>query len=396
MGKIVITKQNNRLLLTHFDEKQPVLIETAPLLSQEGILGNIYLARVKDVVSGLRGAFLSVSGEDTVYLPLKENNKFLCANREFSEGEYIRQGDEIVVQIAGEALKTKQPTASEKLELTGQYCVCSFFGHGIRYSRKLSKDKIDFLSQSIKEAFIEGRKQYQFTIRTNTESLTDPAPLIQEMRTFIQIFDTIRDTYRHRTCYSCFYQPEPEIIRLIKNIPLDSYDEIVTDLPDLYDILIKAFSDKSVRLYQDEMLTLSKLYSIETHLKEALAKKVWLSCGGYLVIEPTEAMVVIDVNSGKSIGKGKESRDYCLKVNLEAAKEVARQLRLRNYSGMIMVDFINMEEDADNQTLMETLDRILQEDKVRTRLVDMTPLGIVEITRKKVSKPLFDFFGKTS
>ena len=213
---------------------------------------------------------------------------------------------------------------------------------------------------------------------------------------FIHIFDTIRDTYRHRTCYSCFYQPEPEIIRLIKNIPLDSYDEIVTDLPDLYDILIKAFSDKSVRLYQDEMLTLSKLYSIETHLKEALAKKVWLSCGGYLVIEPTEAMVVIDVNSGKSIGKGKESRDYCLKVNLEAAKEVARQLRLRNYSGMIMVDFINMEEDVDNQTLMETLDRILQEDKVRTRLVDMTPLGIVEITRKKVSKPLFDFFGKTS
>ena len=396
MGKIVITKQNDRLLLTQFDEKQPVLMETAPLPEQKGLLGNIYLARVKDVVSGLRGAFLSVSDEDTVYLPLKEGAPFLCANRELSDEEHIRQGDEIVVQIAGEALKTKQPTASEKLELTGQYCVCSFFGHGIRYSRKLSKNKIDFLSRSIKETAIERRKQYQFTIRTNTESLTYPEPLIQEMKMFIQIFDMIRDTYRHRTCYSCFYQPEPEIIRLIKNIPLDSYDEIVTDLPDLYDILIKGFSGKSVRLYQDEMLPLSKLYSIETHLKETLAKKVWLSCGGYLVIEPTEAMVVIDVNSGKSVSKGKGSREYCLKVNLEAAKEVARQLRLRNYSGMIMVDFINMEADSDNQILLETLDRLLQEDKVRTRLVDMTPLGIVEITRKKVSKPLFDFFGKIS
>lgn len=392
MGKIVITQQKKRLLLTQFDEKHPVFMQTAPLPGQEGILGNIYLARVKDVVSGINGAFLAVSGEETVYLPLNDHKELLCANRDIPEGGQIRQGDEIVVQIAGEALKTKQPRADERLTLTGQYCICSYFGHGIRYSKKLSREDIDRLGQSIKSADIEGRKQYQFTVRTNAEALEDLTPLFHEMRTFIKVFDTIKETYQHRTCYTCFYQPEPEITALIKNIPLDSYDEIVTDEKKVYGLLADTFQDKPVRFYQDELLSLSKLYSIETHLKEALGRQVWLSCGGYLVIEPTEAMVVIDVNSGKTESKGKKSRDYCLKVNLEAAREVARQLRIRNYSGMIMADFINMESEEDNRKLLGQLDKYLKEDKVRTRLVDMTALGIVEITRKKVSRPLSDFF----
>lgn len=392
MGKLVITQQNNRLLLTLFDEKRPVLMQTAPLPGQEGILGHIYLARAKDVVSGIKGAFLSVSGEETVYLPLSKEKALLCANRELSKGEQIRQGDEIVIQIAGEALKTKPPTATTGLTLTGQYCVCSYFGHGIRYSKKISESMIDQISQSINSAHIEGRKRYQFTIRTNTEVLEDLTPLFEEMRAFINVFDTVSETYRHRTCYSCFYQPEPEIIRLIKNIPLDSYEEIVTDKVNIYELFCNTFQNKSVRFYQDQFLSLSKLYSIDTHLKEALGKRVWLPCGGYLILEPTEAMVVIDVNSGKTDYKGKGRKDYCLKINLEAAKEVARQLRIRNYSGMIMVDFINMETEEDNQKLLEQLDQWLKEDKVKTRLVDMTALGIVEITRKKVSKPLFEWF----
>ena len=109
------------------------------------------------------------------------------------------------------------------------------------------------------------------------------------------------------------------------------------------------------------------------------------------MIEPTEAMTVIDVNSGKAVSKGKKNKESYLSVNLEAAKEVARQLRLRNYSGMIMVDFISMEKEDDNRILLEKLDRYLREDKVPARLVDMTALGIVEITRKKVSRPLSDF-----
>ncbi len=395
MGKIVVSQLNNRLLLTQFDEKRPVLMETAPVPGQDGILGHIYLARVKNAVPQMDGAFLSVSAEETVYLPMEKNNMPLCANRELSEGEMLRQGDEIVIQIRSEALKTKQPSATTKLTLTGQYCVCGYFGHGIRFSKKISRSVQDRLGQSIKSVNVEGRKQYQFTIRTNAETLDDDlTPLFNEMRSFIRVFDTIRETYRHRTCYSCFYQPEPEIVRLIKNIPLNSYDEIVTDKTNVYELLTKIFHGKNIRLYQDPLLSLSKLYSIETHLREALGRKVWLPCGGYLIIEPTEAMIVIDVNSGKTEGKGKKSSDFILKVNLEAAKEVARQLRIRNYSGMIMVDFINMESEEDRKKLLDSLDAWLSEDKIRTRLVDMTALGIVEITRQKISKPLSDYFAK--
>lgn len=395
MGKIVITRQKNRLLSVLFDENKPYLMETTSFPEEEGILGNIYLAKVKDIAPGINAAFLSISNEQTVYLSLADFKALLCTNRQLADGEKIRQGDELVIQIAGEALKTKQPTASGSLTLTGQYLVCYYFGHGIRYSRKLTDEKKKQAENAIREAKIPGRKNYQFTIRTNTENLTDFSPLLEEMTAFIKIFDTITDTCSHRTCYTCFYKPETEIVRAIRNLPMTSYDEIVTDEPEVYDRLTEAFLEKRVRFYQDEMLPLAKLYSIDTHLKEALSKKVWLSCGGYLVIEPTEAMVVIDVNSGKMEAKRKKSRDYFLKINLEAAKEVARQLRLRNYSGMIMVDFINMESEEDNQKLLAYLDTCLKEDKVRTRLVDMTALGIVEITRKKVSKPLADFLKKS-
>ncbi|MCM1134214.1 MAG: ribonuclease E/G [Clostridium sp.] len=385
-------KPGERLLMVLFDEKRPYMMETAPLLTEESILGNIYLARVKNVVSGLSGAFLSISKDETVYLPLSRCREILVANRELKEGESIRQGDEVVVQITGEALKTKQPAASERLSLTGQYCVCSYFGHGVHYSRKLTEQKKKEIDGALKARELQGRKGYQFTVRTNAEGLEDFEPLFQEMQKFIHIFDTITEIYRSRTCYSLLYQKEAELLSRIKNIPLTAYDEIVTDEEDVCSFLEKSFPHKPVRLYRDELLPLAKLYSLDAHLKEALEKKVWLPCGGYLVMEPTEAMVVIDVNSGKTISKGKKSRDYYLKVNLEAAGEVARQLRLRNYSGMIMVDFINMDSEDDDKLLLEALDKALREDKVKTRLVDMTALGIVEITRKKINRPLSDFF----
>lgn len=395
MGKLIITRQKNRLLCVLFDDKKPYLMETTALPQEEGILGRIFLAKVKDVVHGINAAFLSVSNEQTVYLSLADCKELLCTNRPLTTGEKIRQGDELVIQISGEALKTKQPTASTDFTLTGQYLVCRYWGHGVRYSKKLTDEKKKRIEEVIRNANIPGRKKYQFTVRTNAENLTDFAPLLEEMSAFIQVFDAITDTCRHRTCYTCFYKPETEIVRTIRNLPMNSYEEIVTDEADVCSILKAAFPEKTIRFYQDEMLSLGKLYSIDTHLKEALSKKVWLSCGGYLVIEPTEAMVVIDVNSGKMESKRKKSKDYFLKINLEAAKEVARQLRLRNYSGMIMVDFINMESEEDNQKLLACLDAYLKEDKIRTRLVDMTALGIIEITRKKVSKPLGDFFEKS-
>ena len=142
-------------------------------------------------------------------------------------------------------------------------------------------------------------------------------------------------------------------------------------------------------LYTDENLPLMKLYRLESVLKSASDRRVWMKSGGYLVIEPTEALTVIDVNTGKYTGK-KTPAETILKINLEAAHEVARQLSLRNLSGIIIVDFIDMESKEDQETLMRTLGEELSRDPVKTILVDMTRLGLVEITRKKVRRPLHE------
>ena len=165
--------------------------------------------------------------------------------------------------------------------------------------------------------------------------------------------------------------------------------EIVTDDPEIYDELKNAASaELPIRLYNDSY-PLSALYNLETALDRALGKIVWLKSGGYLVIEPTEAMTVIDVNTGKNTDK-KTPEDVYLKTNLEAASEIAFQLRLRNLSGIIIVDFIDMKEEEHNKELLQMFRQYLNQDPVKTTLVDMTALGLVEVTRKKIKQPLYE------
>lgn len=385
MGKIIISEVMNSQLLFLIDElNHPQFIKVLSDEREDSLTGNIYVGRVSDVVPGIQGAFVSISNHQKVFLPFKE-----CYARESAVP--LRQGDELLVQITASSIKTKLPEASTKLHLAGKYCVCRLNEHGISFSKKISSSKETELKAAITNADIPGRKDYGFIIRTNAGLLSDPEPLLDEMRQFIDTFKQISQTGKYRTIYSCLYRGEDECIKAVKNIPTDQYSEIVTDVPYCYEKLEDCKA--AVRLYQDESLPLAKLYSLETHLKQALSKKVWLPGGGYLIIEPTEAMTVIDVNSGKgSNQKGMAQGQLYLKTNREAAFEIARQLRLRNLSGMIMVDFINMGSAEEDQNLLMYLRECLEKDPVKTRLVDMTALGIVEITRKKESRPLADSF----
>lgn len=385
MGKIIISEVMDRQLLFLIDEQNhPQFIKVLSDEKEDSLMGNIYVGRVSDVVPGIQGAFVSISNHQKVFLPFKE----CCAQKSAIP---LRQGDELLVQITASAIKTKLPEASTKLHLAGKYCVCRLNEHGISFSKKISSSKEGELKTAITNADMPGRKGYGFIIRTNAGLLSDPKPLLDEMTQFIDIFEQISQTGKYRTIYSCLYRGEEECIKAVKNIPTDLYSEIVTDISFCYEQLMDCKAE--VRLYQDESLPLAKLYSLETHLKQALSKKVWLPGGGYLIIEPTEAMTVIDVNSGKgSNQKGMAQGQLYLKTNREAAFEIARQLRLRNLSGMIMVDFINMGSSEEEQNLLAYLKECLEKDPIKTRLVDMTALGIVEITRKKENRPLADSF----
>ncbi|MGN1146841.1 MAG: ribonuclease E/G, partial [Lachnospiraceae bacterium] len=179
------------------------------------------------------------------------------------------------------------------------------------------------------------------------------------------------------------------------------FDEIITDCADIYEEL-KNYAEEekrlsglklpTVRFYQDAY-PLEKLYSVKTLLEGALNSRVWLKSGGYLVIEPTEALTVIDVNTGK-YEAGKHSEDTFYAINMEAAEEIALQLRLRNLSGIIIVDFINMASEEKQKELLHRLTTLVKADSVKTSVVDMTPLGLVEITRKRINRPLSELFSQ--
>jgi len=397
MGKLIITEHQKQLCAILFEQNTPYMLQIASVSEQETILDHIYLAQISEVVPSLNGAFATIGNGRKIFLPFKECKDVLLANRTYETGKYVpKAGDEIVLQIKGEALKTKLPIGTCSLELKGRYCICKYTGHGIKYSSKLSDEVVCNIKQYMSENTIENRKKYGFTIRTNAGSLEDFSPLILEMNHFIHIFEEIKAIYNHRTAFTCFYRTPPQLIQKIKDFPEHLIEEMVTDMPSVYELCREHFPTHNIRLYKDDLLRLGKLYSLDTHISQILSKKVWLPCGGYLIIEPTEAMIVIDVNSGKSASGVKTNQNFALKVNLEAAKEVARQLRLRNYSGIIMVDFINMNSEKEQEMLLNTLAAYLKEDKVYTRLIDITPLGIVEITRKKTSKPTADYFNKIS
>ena len=195
-----------------------------------------------------------------------------------------------------------------------------------------------------------------------------------------------------RVCFSLLEESLPEYMQVLQNVYTEHLEEIVTDNKSLYEAVSSyaktAFPENTqIRLYEDKLLPLYKLYSLESALEHGLHEKVWLKSGGFLVIQQTEAFVCIDVNTGKFTAN-KEMEETFRKINLEAAAEIALQLRLRNLSGIILIDFINMKSPKHKKELMENLQAYLNRDPVKGTVVDMTSLNIVEVTRKKVRKSL--------
>ena len=193
-----------------------------------------------------------------------------------------------------------------------------------------------------------------------------------------------------RSLYSCLYRASDAVPELVKRYA-PSVSELVTDDRETYEICREYlerhdFHDCRLTWYEDQLTTLAKKENLEYHVKQALDKRVELLSGGFLVIEPTEALTAIDVNSGKQLGGRKNT--FLYSVNQEAAREIARQIRLRGISGLILVDFINMPEKEQEERLLGFLQGLVREDPVPTKVVDMTALHLVELTRKKIRRPL--------
>lgn len=353
-------------------------------------LGNIYIARVDNIVPNIDAAFVEVQKGVVCYFPICEA-RYAIFTKKSSRRKALCIGDELLVQISREAVKTKAPTVSSKLEFSGRYVVLSHGVTKIGVSSKIDKERRKELLE-LMEPF--RNEAYGFIIRTNAKDADDEA-ILAETRKLIHDYESLSEISGSRVVFSCLRQAEPDYLTDLKNIYADQLESIVVDgeelfcqtqdylkqnRPELLDVL---------QLYADTRLPLAKLYNMESELERALSAKVWLKHGGYLVIQPTEALTVIDVNTGKSIGK-KSSADHYYKVNLDAAREAARQIRIRNLSGIILIDFINLEGDSRVNDLLAFFRSELNKDPIPTTLVDITKLYLVEVTRKKVRRPLHE------
>jgi ribonuclease G len=383
------------------------MIEVLPEAANAGsILGNIYIARVENVVKNLNAAFVKIADGQNCYLSL-EDCKHPIFTKKQSKNKLIAAGDELLVQVVREALKTKEPAVTANLSLTGQYAVLTTGNTRLSVSSKLSSQTRATYKKMLSETF--GEREFGWIVRTNASAVDDEL-LLQEMEALAKRYTQLVETASHKTCYSLLYRQPAAYLRCLDDLRKADLQEIVTDDSEIFDELCEKYrilpkqrmtsgsvpvpidtvmttQGFSLRYHRDDTISLSALFSVQTNLDEALKKKVWLKSGAYLIIEPTEAMTVIDVNTGKNIAK-KAAQENFLKINKEAALEIARQLRLRNISGMIMVDFINLTAKEAEEELLECFRTALKQDPVPTQLVDMTRLGLVEITRKKVRKSL--------
>ncbi|MCD8122301.1 MAG: ribonuclease E/G [Clostridiales bacterium] len=385
MNKIIITRWKGQLLTVLFTGKRAVELG---LEADRSILGNIYIGIVKTIVRNLNSAFVDLGNGQTGYYSLTDNPESLHMD---GSRKAVQCGDEIIVQVEKEAVRTKDPVLTANLNFAGRYAVLTAGKHAIGFSAKIS-DR-DWKEQMRSLVAQKLGDQAGVIIRTNAWQKDEE--LLHELELLLQTYQTVLENARYRTAFSMIYEAEPEYIRSIRNCPLGSLDGIVTDVREVYETLT-AFSQRfepdlleRIEWYEDTGISLRSLYSLETILSRAIQKQVWLNSGGYLVIEHTEAMTVIDVNTGKYSGK-KNQQDTIRMINLEAVDEIARQIRLRNISGIILIDLIDMKREEDRDLLLERLRLAVRSDPVKTTVVDMTPLNLVEMTRKKEKKPLWE------
>lgn len=389
MNKLIITRWNGSVITLLQSGKETVQVNIEPEENQS-VLGNIYIGKVNHIVKNINAAFVDIGGGQMGYLNLSDANILFVDQRTYN-GK-LRQGDEIIVQVERDAVKTKAPVLTGNLNVTGRYFVLTSGKKQIGFSTKIT----DPAWKQEMKSYLESRKDEDFGMIVRTNAYKVPKEELEsELIQLMDSFKEMLDNAKHRTCYSLLYSSAPSYLTGLRDSLKSSLESVITDEPDIYEAIkdyLTQCQPEDLGLltwYEDNLLPLGKLYRIEKTMDEALGKRVWLKSGGYLVIEPTEALVVIDVNTGKYSGK-KELRETIKKVNLEAAEEIGHQLRLRNLSGIIIIDFIDMEAEEDRRILMERLEGILSKDPVKTTVVEMTKLNLVEVTRKKIRKPLYE------
>lgn len=389
--RIIITKAPLKegwgqefFLAAAFDEKRMTQIQVEAV-SKSSILGNIYIGRVENIATNIQAAFVNIAKGVSCFLPLEEAKNAVFTKKNGKKDLCI--GDELLVEVTREKQKNKPASVSANLNFSGKYLILTTGNHLLGISKKLHATERERLQALLKDQITD---TFGIVVRTAAKDASDEE-ILRELEMLTKQCHACLQGAMHRTAFTRLREAPPFYLQFLKKRNLTEVQKITTDIPSVHEVLLQHLQDtkeaEKLHLYTDTQVSLFALYSLTHELERALHRQVWLPSGAYLVIDPTEALTVIDVNSGKNIKK-KAREELVFSVNVEAAHEIARQLILRNISGICIIDFIDMKEKEHREELMHILRMDLKKDKVPATLVDITRLGLVELTRKKVQKSL--------
>ncbi|WP_336250813.1 Rne/Rng family ribonuclease, partial [Stomatohabitans albus] len=361
---------------------------------------NIYKGRVQNVLPGMEAAFVDIG---------KGRNGVLYAGEVLYDeadldGEpariesQLKPGQTVIVQVTKDPMGTKGARLTQQLSLAGRFCVLSPFDSMLGISRKLPEAERDRLRKILKGVRPEG---YGLIVRTAAEGCT-PEQLVADVERLVARWKRVEEKIEQAKALDMVYAEPDLVLRVIRDVFGSEHTDLIVDDEELAERIRDYLSETSpedvskVQVYSPdggdgEPRSLFGDWQITAQIRRALEIKVWLKSGGYLIIEKTEAMWVIDVNTGRFVGKD-NLEETILKNNIEAAIEIARQLRLRDMGGIIVIDFVDMIVPAHRDEVLKRFKAELARDKTKTRVMDISKLGLVQMTRKNVSKGLMEVF----
>ena len=369
-------------------------------------VGNIYMARVQNVLPGMEAAFLDIGkGRNGVLYA----GEVLYDELDLDESagssprieDALKPGQTVLVQVTKDPMGTKGPRLTMNLSLAGRYMVLAPNSDLFGISRKLTDDERDRLRKIVKKL---KPSEHGVIVRTAASEASDEA-IEADLQRLLARWESVSARAEEAKALTAVYEEPPLVVKVIRDNFGPDFERCIVDDADLHsqvrDYLDEVAPDllDKVGLYEpkaeerEKPKSLFEAYDVEEQLRKAMDRKVWLPSGGYLIIEATEAMKVIDVNTGKFTGdKGSNLEEVVLKTNLEAAEEIVRQLRLRDMGGIIIIDFIDMLLKTNQDQVIRRLKRELLRDRTKTRVSDISRLGLVQMTRKNVSAGLVESF----
>lgn len=397
MKEIIISKNENSAYMVLLLEDGKIVEKYDESESNKILEGNIYCGIVKNVLPGMQSAFVDIGEDKNAFLHIKDvipkvSNETGNKEEDFSKykiKDYIKQGMPILVQIKKDEEAQKGARISTHISLTGRFCVLMVDVNFITISQKIeNSEERKRLRKIAAEILNKQEEKFGVIIRTASEG-KKKEEIEEDIEKLIALWNQIKESYdtaKKQKVPQLICQNYDVVSKFLTGVLDTGIDKITFNSKTSYQEIekyLKSIGKDEIKLEYKE--NLNNIYDIDSQIEKMERRKVWLDCGGFITIDKTEALTAIDVNSGKFTGKKNSSKENTVvKVNEEATIEIAKQLRLRNISGIIVIDYIDMENDQDRNEIIKLLEKEIKKDRSKTQIIGFTKLDLLEMTRKKM------------